>query len=65
MKPFLGETRPMIRHTPPKTMRDLPSSLVGSSFRRVQKDGRVTYCRKIMTLGQLLARLKGSTEPRA
>ena len=36
-----------------KTMRDVTSSLVGSSFRRVQQDGRVTFARKIKTPGQL------------
>jgi hypothetical protein len=46
----------MIRLSPRKTMRDVTSSLVSSSFRRVYRDGRVTYCRKIMTLRELLAR---------
>ena len=31
---------------PRKTMRDVVSSLVGSSFRRVQQDGRVTFARQ-------------------
>ena len=46
----------MITVCPPRTMRDVATSLVGSSFRRVQRDGRVTDSRRIMTLGQLLAR---------
>lgn len=36
---------------PPRTMRDVTSSLAGSSFRQVQRDGRVTYARRIRTLG--------------
>jgi hypothetical protein len=56
----------MLKIRPPKTMRDVTTSLVGSSFRRVYRDGRVTYSRRIMTLGQLLARASSSasTEPR-
>ncbi|WP_435011770.1 hypothetical protein P12x_006000 (plasmid) [Tundrisphaera lichenicola] len=38
---------------PPRTMRDLTSSLVGSSFRRVYRDGRVVFARRIRTLGSL------------
>jgi hypothetical protein len=48
---------------PPKTMRDVTSSLVGSSFRRTQQDGRVTFARRIMTLGQLPSRPKTATKP--
>jgi hypothetical protein len=52
-----------------KTMRDVTSSLVGSSFRLIYRDGRVTYSRRIMTLQQLLARnasaSSSSTEPRS
>jgi hypothetical protein len=59
------ETRPMIRIIPRKTMRDVTSSLASSSFRRVYRDGRVTYSRRIMTLRQILARPMSSTEPKA
>ena len=48
---------------PRKTMRDVTSSLVGSSFRRVQQDGRVIFARRIMTLGQLLSRPKTAIKP--
>jgi hypothetical protein len=60
-----GKARPMIRITPRKTMRDVVSSLAGSSFRRVHRDGRVTFSRRIMTLRQILARPQTSTEPKA
>jgi hypothetical protein len=53
----------MIKTRPIKRMRDVPSSLVGSSFRSVYRDGRVTYSRRIMTLRQLLAGTTSSTEP--
>jgi hypothetical protein len=43
-------------------MRDVATSLVGSSFRRVYRDGRVTDSRRIMTLGQILARAGSSTK---
>jgi hypothetical protein len=54
--------RPMTRPSPRKTMRDVTSSLVGSSFRRVYQDGRVTFARRIMTLGQLSARPKAAAK---
>jgi hypothetical protein len=53
----------MIRFSPPKTMRDVTSSLVGSSFRRVQQDGRVTFARRIMTLAQLPPRTRPGLRP--
>jgi hypothetical protein len=49
--------------TPQKTMRDVTSSLVGSSFRRIQQDGRVTYARRIMTLRQLPSRPRTAAKP--
>jgi hypothetical protein len=52
----------MTRPSPRKTMRDVTSSLVGSSFRRVYQDGRVTFARRIMTLGQLSARPKAAAK---
>ena len=55
---------PMLRNNAIKTMRDVTSSLVGSSFRRVYRDGRVTYSRRIMTLRELFARTPSSTDPR-
>ncbi len=56
----------MTKPPPRKTIRDVTSSLVGSAFRRVYRDGRTTYCRKIMTLRELLARPSSSapTDPR-
>ncbi len=58
-------TRPPIQ--PPvrkrKSMSEIRSSLTGSSFRRVYRDGRMTYSRRIMTLGLLVAR-SPSTRPR-
>jgi hypothetical protein len=50
-------TSPSLR----KSMRDVTSSLVGSSFRRVHQDGRVTFARRIMTLGQLPPRTRTRT----
>jgi hypothetical protein len=44
-------------------MSEIRSSLTGSSFRRVYRDGRMTYSRRIMTLGLLVAR-SPSTRPR-
>ncbi len=38
---------------PKKTMRDVTSSLASSSFRRVQQDGRVTFARRVRTLGNI------------
>jgi hypothetical protein len=43
---------------PRKTMRDVASSLSSSSFRRVHQDGRVTFARRIRTLGDLSARVR-------
>jgi hypothetical protein len=54
----------MIRIPARKTMRDVTSSLASSSFRRVYRDGRVTDLRRIMTLRELLARIRVSTDPR-
>ncbi len=58
----------MIKIRPPRLMGDVASSLSGSSFRKVYRDGRVTHSRRIMTLGQVLARplssLKPKTEPK-
>ena len=48
---------------PPRTMRDVKSSLIGSSFRRVQQDGRVTFARQIKTLGQLPTRARAGNRP--
>jgi hypothetical protein len=53
----------MTKPSPRKTMRDVTSSLVGSSFRRVQQDGRVTFARRIMTLGQLPSRTRPRPRP--
>ncbi len=52
----------MTKIFPPRSMRDVATSLVGSSFRRVYRDGRVTDSRRIMTLGQILARAGSSTK---
>jgi hypothetical protein len=41
---------------PPKTMRDVATSLSSSSFRRFQLDGRVFFARRVKTLGTLMAR---------
>jgi hypothetical protein len=54
-------TSPMIKTRPIKRMRDVRTSLAGSSFRKVYRDGRVTYSRRIMTLRQLLAGTTSST----
>jgi hypothetical protein len=64
MKPETKEPSFMLRNQTRKTMRDVTSSLVGSSFRRVYRDGRVTYSRRIMTLRDILDRTPSSTDPR-
>lgn len=51
--------------SPRKTMRDVTSSLVGSSFRRIQQDGRVTFARRIMTMGRLPDRPGPGRRPRS
>jgi len=48
---------------PKKTMRDVTSSLSSSSFRRVQQDGRVTFARRIRTLGLLSAPVRPARRP--
>jgi hypothetical protein len=63
MTPTPDGDRPMIKTSPRKTMRDVTSSLVGSSFRRVYQDGRVTFVRRIMTLGQLKSQTRPGLRP--